>query len=187
VEIELPVIEGGMEIGKFNIDTGEIYPSETVLVDWNCCMDGDCCQRFHIPVTDFDIQRIETHGYELDQIISDEPSFVRMPKNRFGSLEKNYPIKRKPFTNGCTFLTPEGLCGIHEFRPFGCRIFPFQYRFEDESMVRVTVHESNYCHNLEGVNQEDAKNREFLEYLLDQLRLELNRREEYFSKYGDEI
>ena len=116
-----------MEIGKINVDTGEVFVGEEALVEWSCCMSGDCCQRFHIPVTDFDIKRIEEHEYALDQIISDQSPFVRMPKNRFGSVEKNYHIKRKPFDNSCTFLTPEGQCGIHAFRPFGCRIFPFQF------------------------------------------------------------
>ena len=53
--IELPVIDGGKEIGRINVDTGEIFPNADMAINWSCCLDGFCCKRFHIPVTDFDI------------------------------------------------------------------------------------------------------------------------------------
>lgn len=187
MSIELPVIEGGTEIGKINIATGEVTVTQAYLVEWSCCMNGACCTRLNIPVTDFDIERIENHGYELDQIISEQSPFIRMPKNVFGSVEKNYPIKRKPYDNTCTFLKNDGLCGIHEFRPFACRIFPFQYRFEDNDIVRVTIHESNYCHQVKPGSMGKNQNEEFLIYLRDELLLELERRKQYFAKYGDKI
>ena len=101
-------------------------------------------------------------------------------------MEKNYHIKRKPFDNSCTFLQEDELCSIHEFRPFGCRIYPFQFIFEDEGFVRVVIHET-VCHQINSVENKVSQNSEFLVYLLGELKDELNRREKYFEKYGDQI
>ncbi|MHA2501902.1 MAG: YkgJ family cysteine cluster protein [Candidatus Kariarchaeaceae archaeon] len=185
MSIELPVIEGGTEIGRIDLKSGEVTVAPN-LVSWSCCMDGDCCRRFQIPVTDFDILRIEEQGYELDQIVSEESPFIRMPKNQFGSVEKNYPIKRKPFDNSCTFLADDGKCGIHPFRPFSCRIYPFQYRFDEDDIVRITIHET-VCHKLQKEEDGGSQNREFLEYLRDELVAELDIRDTYFEKYGNSM
>ena len=37
-------------------------------------------------------------------------------------------------TGACSFLSPEGRCGIHDYRPGMCRLFPLGRNFEDGQM-----------------------------------------------------
>lgn len=183
MEIDLPVIQPTFEIGSIDMDKGEIRVHPENHVQYSCSLSGDCCTRFHIPVTDFDIERIEKHGYELDQIVDQASPFIKLPKTENGSIEKNYRIKRQPYSGACTFLE-QGKCSIHEFKPFGCRIFPFQLKFEGNNIVRVQIHESNYCPSVIASNPENSQNKEFLFYLKQQLEQEMENRERYFKKFG---
>jgi len=181
--IELPTIRPKLEIGTINPVTGEITVSEN-YVSYSCSFSTDCCgnNTFFVPVTDMDIERIENHGYEIDQIVKDLSPELRFAQDN--TAEKNYWIKRKPFTGKCTFL--EGnKCSIHEFKPFACRIFPFQLIGNDDESYTVAIHQSNLCKSVRAVPKEEAENYELLQGLLEEVQLEDERRLAYFAKYGN--
>ncbi len=178
--MELPVIQGGLEIGVIDLKNQSISVSPN-YIKYTCSQSGNCCTRFHIPVTEFDIERIQEHGYDLFQIIEDNSPYLRFPKSNYGSVEKNFNIKRKPFTNECTFLD-NGICSIHEFKPYGCRIFPFQFHFLDNELVKVTIHESNYCPSVKPSEINNSSNEFYLQFLLQTLLNEIKYREEYYKK-----
>jgi Fe-S-cluster containining protein len=184
MDIVLPTVQSGLVIGILDVDDGGI---EVVTnIKYNCKVSGDCCNNLIVPVSDFDIQRIEENGFEYDQIVSDDPPAITKPKNKFGTLEKSYLIKRKPFTGECTFMEEEK-CTIHEFKPFSCRIFPFQLRHISSSKVEVLIHDSNYCPSVLSCSAEESETEELLKDLLKDMNSELDRREEYLAKYGKSI
>lgn len=179
-QIPLPIIKPGMEIGKVYLDTNEISINTHALIKYTCSVSGDCCRRFTIPITDFDIKKIEDQGFELDQIVENlSPSLV-MPKTEFGSIEKNYRIKRKPFLKECTFLK-DGVCSIHEFKPFGCRIFPFQLYILDENTVSVRIHESNFCPSVHSSDNNSQENGKYLKFIKTTIQDELTYRKKYLA------
>lgn len=179
--IELPVIEANLEIGTINLHTGEITPSQNGVV-FNCSFSTDCCYVTDIPVTDFDIKRIEDRGYALDQIIEEAVPEIRFAKS--GEAERHYWIKKKPFNNTCTFLV-DNKCSIHEFKPFSCRIFPFQLVFQTEDIVKITIHMTNICKSVKGVPLDEAMNQQLLEDILNAVRREDEYRQLYFDQYGN--
>ena len=184
MDILLPTIQSGLLVGILDVDEKSI---EVVThVKYKCNVSGDCCTNLIVPVTDYDIQRIEKHGIEFDQIVSDDTPALIMPKSKFGSLEKNYTIKRKPFTVECTFME-EGKCTIHEFKPFSCRIFPFQLKYISNSKVEVLIHDSGYCPSVIACGEVESETRQLLSDLIHEISLELDRREKYFKKFGKTI
>ena len=48
-------------------------------------------------------------------------------------------------TGACSFLSPEGRCGIHDHRPGMCRLFPLGRNFEDGQMNYFLL--ENACEN----------------------------------------
>lgn len=55
-------------------------------------------------------------------------------------------IKMQEETKSCGFLTKEGRCGIHEFRPGFCRLFPMGRIYEDGSFTYfLQVNECNFA------------------------------------------
>lgn len=181
--IELPTIEPRLKIGSINPHTGEISVSDNPVF-FSCQLSTDCCgnNEFFVPVTDMDIERIEDHGYEIDQIVEKISPEIRFARDN--TAEKNYWIKRKPFTGECRFLEGKH-CSIHEFKPFACRIFPFQLVGTDSPAYDVVVHSSNLCQSVKGATPEKSNNRDLLEDLLKEVQLEDKRRIAYFEKYGN--
>ena len=181
VDIVLPTLQSGLLVGILDVDHKSI---EIITnVKYTCKVSGDCCTNLIVPVTDFDVHRIEQHDIEFDQIVSDDVPVLITPKTKNGSLEKNYTIKRKPFTAECTFME-EGKCTIHAFKPFSCRIFPFQLKYISESKVEVLIHGSGYCPSVTASEVEDSQSEELLKDLLIVINQELDRREQYNRKYG---
>lgn len=182
VVVELPMVEAGMEIGSINLTTGEITTTQN-HVQFSCNFSTDCCTNLNIPITDMDIERIEQHGYKLDQIIEEAVPQIRFAEDE--TAEKNYWIKRKPFTGTCTFLENDK-CSIHEFKPFSCRIFPFQLRGGKDGVYTVAIHGSNLCQSVTTVSADQAQNYELLEDLLNEVQLEEKHRQKYFEQYGNQ-
>ncbi|MHA2501913.1 MAG: YkgJ family cysteine cluster protein [Candidatus Kariarchaeaceae archaeon] len=182
MSVELPVIDPKLVLGTIHPSTGEITVSDKPIA-FNCSLSTDCCgnKNFQVPINDMDIERIEEHGYEIDQIVA-----ILSPEIRFASdntAEKNYWIKRKPFTGKCTFLK-DNLCSIHEFKPFACRIFPFQLLGRERGGYTVAVHKSKLCKSVREVTEDEAQNTELLEFILKEVQNEDRRRLIYFDKYG---
>ena len=108
-KIELPVITMGLQIGFIDPETGAIFISNHI--EFRCASIIDCCSNLRIPVTSYDIERIEDQGFELDQIIESLSPILLPSRTISGPAEKVYQIKRKPYVDTCTFL--EGnLCMI---------------------------------------------------------------------------
>lgn len=53
---------------------------------------------------------------------------------------------KKPDTHTCGFLSPQGRCLIHDFRPGFCRLFPLGRIYDDEGDFKyfIQVHECPY-------------------------------------------
>lgn len=184
MDILLPTVQPGLLVGILDVDDKSIEIINDVK--YTCKVAGDCCTQLIVPVTDYDIHRIEQHGIEFDQIVSDDVPALIMPKTKSGALEKNYTIKRKPFTAECTFME-EGKCTIHEFKPFSCRIFPFQLKYVSDSKVEVLIHDSGYCPSVLACGSEESDTEKLLKDLLGEISNELDRREQYTKKYGKSI
>lgn len=186
MRVDLPVIEAGLIVGKIDLKAKKINLEGSTPVNFNCASTADCCSNLKIPVTDFDIQRIEAHDYAMYQIVQDQSPQLRLPTTKFGNIEKNYWIKSNPYTGTCTFLEGK-LCKIHEFKPFGCRIFPFSLEFVDVDHVIVKIHPSNLCKTVSVSVSKDSDNESHLEDLLVTILAEEAFRDQYFEKYGDKI
>ncbi|MHA2253744.1 MAG: YkgJ family cysteine cluster protein [Candidatus Kariarchaeaceae archaeon] len=186
MQIKLPILEAGMLVGQLNILDQSISLEHATPIAFSCQMSTSCCTTVKIPVTDFDIQRIEAHGYALDQIIELSSPMLRLPKTKFGSIEKNYWMKRKPYDNSCTFLQ-DIQCSIHAFKPYGCRIFPFSIEMLDEERINVRIHPSNLCNSVRVVDLAKSENTSLLKGLMETILHELKRRERYFDEFSDQI
>lgn len=82
---------------------------------------GRCCEGANglmVTVHDSEIKRIEAIGAHL------------------GVTVKNNFIVDKDKTGLCPFKTKEGLCSIHEDKPFGCKAIPFTLNKNDTLIIR---------------------------------------------------
>lgn len=186
MRVDLPVIEAGMIIGEINLKTKKINLQGSTPIKFNCASTADCCSNLKIPVTDFDIKRIEDHDYAMYQIVQDQSPQLRLPRTEFGNIEKNYWMKSNPFTGACTFLEGK-LCKIHEFKPFGCRVFPFSLNFVNKALVTVKIHPSNLCKTVSVGIPEDSDNLRHLGDLMSDIFDEEAFRDQYFKKYGRDV
>ncbi len=143
-EIEKSGVARGIEIGKINHVTREIFPTREV---WFQCNSTTACCRYHeIPITEKDIQRILDNGYDLFQFIVEPSPILIKSKMKEGAYTKAYMLKKKPFTTECVFLE-DGKCKIHEFKPTACKLYPFTLRpvEENHDLVSVVVHPDSVC------------------------------------------
>lgn len=122
-----------------------------------------------------DIDRIVERGYELDQIIQDLTPVILNPNAPQGPREKAYILKRKPFDGTCTFLEDK-LCSIHQFKPFACRIYPFELDFIDDDTIRVLIHQKQLCTAIHAVDPSVSNNFEILDGLMGIILEELDQR-----------
>ncbi|MFV2016717.1 MAG: YkgJ family cysteine cluster protein [Candidatus Heimdallarchaeota archaeon] len=173
--IELPVITSGIEIGTVNLRKDVVSIQGANLIRFTCDSRVDCCSKLKIPVTEFDIQRIENKGYEMDQIISSLSPII-LPARTFGvQKEKVYTLKRKPFDGTCTFLE-NNLCSIHEFKPFACQIYPFSLEIIDSEEIKIVVHTEEICKSIKSSYYLDSDNISLLKSILKNIKAELNAR-----------
>jgi len=186
MRVDLPVVEAGMIIGEINTNTKKINLEGSTPITFSCASTAECCSNLKIPVTDFDIKRIEDEGYAIDQIVESLSPQLRLPKDNFGSIEKNYWMKSNPFTAACTFLE-DNRCKIHEFKPFGCSVFPFSLKYLDSESVVVKIHPSNLCKTVTTTTPEESDNEAQLNGLLSIIIQEEAFRDQYFDKYGDQV
>ncbi|MCE7736953.1 MAG: YkgJ family cysteine cluster protein [Candidatus Heimdallarchaeota archaeon] len=186
MRVDLPVVDAEMIIGEINLNTKNINLEGSTPLKFSCASTADCCSNLKIPVTDFDIKRIEDHGYAIDQIVESLSPQLRLPKTEFGNIERNYWMKSNPFTATCTFLE-DNLCKIHDFKPFGCRVFPFSLKHMDTERVIVKIHPSNLCKTISICTPEEADNETHLNKLLTVILEEEAFRDWYFEKYGNAL
>ena len=185
VTIELPLIEAGIIIGEFDLVSKEIFPNVSNSISFKCGSSVQCCTDLKIPISEKDILKIEKLGYALDQIVSRQSPFIKVSEDGKLGVAKYYWIKRKPFTNSCRFLNDENRCEIYEFRPFGCRIFPFSINHLTKDRVRIKIHPTNVCKSVKF--SEYPENEKLLIELLESYSKEISENIEYFDKFRDEI
>ncbi len=98
-------------------------------LNFSCQSCGNCCRHYNIGLTRNDIQRILANRPDLKPI-----DFIRIiPAGNIDEgteflLENNkykLALKKKPEINECIFLLKDNRCGIHEFKPRVCKIWPF--------------------------------------------------------------
>lgn len=94
-----------------------------VVQNWDCGGCGECCQSYHIPVSDAERARIDGQGWRDDPALADVPFFV-WDKHIHG-----YRLNHRA-DNKCVFLGADNQCKIHDkfgsaAKPRACRIYPF--------------------------------------------------------------
>lgn len=111
------------------------------LLRFNCTGCGNCCREPLLPITDRDLRRLVLHTkrrpLELVRWIDakhidldDEPeAFVRL---RAGKRVMTLRQGRA----GCIFLGADQRCKIYSARPLGCRVFPFDSKFDRNGKIR---------------------------------------------------
>ena len=77
-----------------------------------------CCLNTEMMLTEADIKRIESLGYEGFYVEKDGFLVLRNVNGR------------------CIFLGDDGLCRIYENRPEGCRYYPFVFDISSETVIR---------------------------------------------------
>ena len=76
----------------------------------------------------------------------------------------------------CTFLE-NNLCSIHEFKPFTCRIFPFQLIGKEPGVFDISIHNSNICKSILNVKKEESNNAQILTDILNEVKSNLGLKE----------
>uniref|UniRef100_A0A7C4BE38 YkgJ family cysteine cluster protein n=1 Tax=Ignisphaera aggregans TaxID=334771 RepID=A0A7C4BE38_9CREN len=102
------------------------------MVIFKCLLKGYCCKKYWIPVTHLDLLRIELYAgikvnsnmlslYEVS--LYEELSY---PYVVF-SGEKYFLALNSKEDGSCLFLSTNGRCSIHPYKPLVCRFYPFVY------------------------------------------------------------
>ncbi|HET9957651.1 MAG TPA: YkgJ family cysteine cluster protein [Polyangiaceae bacterium] len=133
------------------------------LLRFRCTGCGNCCKEPLLPLTDTDLRSILDHtgdavadvvrfvdrnGIDMD----DEPeAFVILPQG------KRVMVLRHQ-RGGCRYLDAQDRCGIYDARPLGCRIFPFDPRFERSGKLRrlKLIQATDCLYELDGANDPSA-------------------------------
>ena len=96
-----------------------------IIEHWDCHSCGLCCRDSTVPLDEEDIAVLRSQKWEEHPDFRGIPTTVRM---RVGGARE---VLAKKDDGGCVFLTPAGLCRIHEIHGFDakpkiCRQFPLQ-------------------------------------------------------------
>ncbi|MEL9939562.1 MAG: YkgJ family cysteine cluster protein [Ignisphaera sp.] len=116
------------------------------MVIFRCLLKGHCCKKYWIPVTHLDLLRLHIYaGIEI------KPSIINLYES---SLYEDLTYPRVIFKNesyflalnskddsSCIFLSKEGKCNIHPYKPLVCRFYPFVY-IEKESEIDIEINEN---------------------------------------------
>ncbi|GIW22983.1 MAG: hypothetical protein KatS3mg068_1990 [Candidatus Sericytochromatia bacterium] len=145
---------------------------------FSCQSCGNCCKYFDVNITDYDIARILENRPDLK--IDD---FIEVVKPRVKSEVENLKLaddkiamiilKQKENSKECVFLTKDNKCSIHEFKPIGCRTWPFTLNIYNgdvkwNNLFRPFL--KNKCaHKLEDNSNDENFVRENIEKLIDNL------------------
>jgi Fe-S-cluster containining protein len=108
---------------------------------FTCAQCGRCCRRTTVPITAGDAEAYRKAGaarWFLEGV--DETSVPS--RDPFEPIPGHAPLLRirKRADGACGFLSPAGLCRIHENmgadrKPLACRLFPFRFHPTDEGDV----------------------------------------------------
>lgn len=132
------------EIDLKEISDGRLYTAnDMVKIGCNDCKGcSECCRMVGdtILLDPYDI-------YQLEQAL--KMSFAELMAERIelrvvdGLIQPH--LKLRPDGEGCTFLSPEGRCTIHHFRPGFCRMFPMGRIYQEGGFQYfLQIHECPY-------------------------------------------
>ena len=140
-----------------------VFPGEKYL-KFRCTGCGNCCKEPLLPLTDSDIKRIVRHtgeaSHELVRWVDkngidmdDEPeAFVMLRQGRRVMVLRHEG-------GGCRYLGSDDRCTIYNHRPLGCRIFPFDPTFAEDTgkLRRLKLIPATDClYELDGKNDVDG-------------------------------
>ncbi|MEM0026523.1 MAG: YkgJ family cysteine cluster protein [Ignisphaera sp.] len=113
---------------------------------FRCVLKGYCCKKYWIPVTHLDLLRL--HIYSKVEI---KPNVINLYES---SLYDDLTYPRVMFKNesyflalnskddgSCIFLSKEGKCRVHPYKPLVCRFYPFVY-IEKEDHIDIDINEN---------------------------------------------
>lgn len=132
------------EIDLKEISDGRLYTAnDMVKIGCNDCKGcSECCRMVGdtILLDPYDI-------YQLEQAL--KMGFEGLMAERIelrvvdGLIQPH--LKLRPDGEGCTFLSPEGRCTIHHFRPGFCRMFPMGRIYQEGGFQYfLQIHECPY-------------------------------------------
>lgn len=142
------------------------------LLKFHCTGCGNCCREPLLPLTDWDLRRLVeqtrrppreiVRWVSAQQIdLDDEPqAFVRL---RAGKRVMTLRHGR----SGCIFLDPNQRCTVYGSRPLGCRVFPFDSKFDRSGKIRrlELIHATDCPYELTGKHSISTIRSQQLEFL----------------------
>ena len=111
---------------------------------FTCAHCGRCCRRTTVPITAGEAAAYRKAGAArwFREGVDDTSATSAPVRDPFELIPGHAPllrIRKRP-DGACGFLSPEGLCRIHESmgadrKPLACRMFPFRFHSTDEGDV----------------------------------------------------
>ncbi len=121
--------EGSLE----EISDGKLYRStDMVKIDCHDCTGcSECCHGLcNLIILDpYDIYQLEISEHQSFDELMQEKIELRMVE---GLILPN--LKPVPGTDHCAFLNEQGMCGIHQYRPGICRLYPLGRYYENHKL-----------------------------------------------------
>jgi Fe-S-cluster containining protein len=121
-------------------------PEGTPMVRFRCLMEGDCCRKYWIPIIHTDLYRLHAYGrievrrlVECVDLYPCDDEDRRFKPLKFGG-ELVYLALRSN-DDGCVFLSRDGKCSVHGFKPLVCRFYPFLYVVKEDGDVDIELNE----------------------------------------------
>ena len=106
--------------------------NDLVRADCHDCMGcSACCREMgdSILLDPYDVFQLEKAGKHMQELMADGVVALTVWK---GMILPHLQMNK--VTGACSFLSGEGRCGIHDYRPGMCRLFPLGRNFEDGKM-----------------------------------------------------
>jgi len=111
--------------------------------------------KYWIPVTHLDLFRLEAYGevnaIDVVRLVNSKTFRTqrKIPRIKFRSQEYYLALRSKP-NRACIFLTRDGECSVHSFKPLVCRFYPFVYSVKRDGSIEIKVNKDaiNECPGL---------------------------------------
>jgi hypothetical protein len=110
-------------------------------------MKGHCCKKYWIPVTHLDLLRIEIYAkvnIKPDMLSLYDASLyedLQYPQIVFNSNKYFLALSSKE-DGSCIFLSKDGKCSIHPYKPIVCRFYPFVYIENDNGDIDIDLNDN---------------------------------------------
>ncbi|HUR25585.1 MAG TPA: YkgJ family cysteine cluster protein [Candidatus Thermoplasmatota archaeon] len=98
-----------------------------------------CCHDIEMLLTDDDLRRLSRARPGEDFWFKADDGYLQL-KTRDG------PPARGGAGRPCWFLRDDGLCGVHDMRPEGCRLYPAVWADD----LRAAELDADYCPHTDG-------------------------------------